>query len=138
MSLLGSRATWFGGGDSNPAITSTIGNANVVYRMGRWDRRIQIGDVNGIGGTEHIWDIDCGTHAAGAFSIRDDTAGRTIFNADSAGARAEFLVPLKLPTYTVATRPSAVGIAGAMIYVSDGGAGAVIQASNGAAWVNLG
>lgn len=46
---------------------------------------------------------------------------------------------LVLPTYTVATRPAAGSeFAGTVIYVSDGGAGAIIQASNGAAWVNLG
>lgn len=46
--------------------------------------------------------------------------------------------PLVLRAYTVATRPAAADYAGGVIYVSDGGAGAVIQASNGAAWVNLG
>lgn len=39
-------------------------------------------------------------------------------------------------SYTVATRPA--GVTGAIIYVSDGGAGAVFQGWNGAAWVNLG
>jgi hypothetical protein len=43
-----------------------------------------------------------------------------------------------LPSYTVATRPTASGNPGAIIYVSDGGTGAVVQASNGTAWVNLG
>lgn len=46
--------------------------------------------------------------------------------------------PLQLATYTVATRPAAADWPGAIIYVSDGGAGAVFQGSNGAAWVNLG
>ena len=42
-----------------------------------------------------------------------------------------------LRTYTVATRP--VGVpGGTIIFVSDGGAGAVFQGYNGAAWVNLG
>lgn len=42
-----------------------------------------------------------------------------------------------LPIYTLATRPAAP-TAGTTIYVSDGGAGAVFQGWNGAAWVNLG
>jgi hypothetical protein len=42
-------------------------------------------------------------------------------------------------TYTTATKPSAAAVgAGVIIFVSDGGAGAVFQGSNGAAWVNLG
>jgi hypothetical protein len=42
-------------------------------------------------------------------------------------------------TYTLATRPAATTVpAGTIIYVSDGGAGAVFQGSTGAAWVNLG
>lgn len=44
---------------------------------------------------------------------------------------------VRAPTYTVATRPTNVG-AGTVIFVSDGGAGAVFQGWNGAAWVNLG
>lgn len=39
-------------------------------------------------------------------------------------------------SYTVATRPA--HSAGNIIFVSDGGAGAVFQGSTGAAWVNLG
>jgi len=39
-------------------------------------------------------------------------------------------------SYTSATRPAHA--AGKMIYVSNGGAGAVFQGSNGSAWVNLG
>lgn len=46
--------------------------------------------------------------------------------------------PFRLATFTVATRPTAASWTGAIIYVSDGGAGAVFQGSNGAAWVNLG
>ena len=46
--------------------------------------------------------------------------------------------PIVLNTYTVATRPTASDWTAGVIYVSDGGAGAVIQASNGSAWVNLG
>lgn len=43
-----------------------------------------------------------------------------------------------LTAYTVATRPAAASAPGAIIYVSDGGAGAVFQGSNGSTWVNLG
>ncbi len=46
--------------------------------------------------------------------------------------------PLELMTYTVATLPTASDWAGAVIYVSDGGSGAVFRGSNGTAWVNLG
>jgi len=43
------------------------------------------------------------------------------------------------PNYTTATKPAATAVApGTVIYVSDGGAGAVFQGSTGAAWVNLG
>lgn len=43
-----------------------------------------------------------------------------------------------LTAYTVATRPAAASVPGAVIFVSDGGAGAVFQGSDGSAWVNLG
>lgn len=46
--------------------------------------------------------------------------------------------PLVLATFTVATRPAAASWAGGIIFVSDGGAGAVFQGSNGSTWVNLG
>lgn len=46
--------------------------------------------------------------------------------------------PLPLAAYTVATRPAAATYPWSVIAVTDGGAGAEIQASNGAAWVNLG
>lgn len=46
--------------------------------------------------------------------------------------------PIVLASYTVATRPAAASWAGGVIYVSDGGAGAVFQGSDGSAWVNLG
>lgn len=45
---------------------------------------------------------------------------------------------LKLATYTTATKPSATGLGGTVIYVSDGGAGNVFQGSNGTSWVSLG
>ena len=42
---------------------------------------------------------------------------------------------VQVPTYTVATAPSAAGIAGSLIYVSNGAAGAAILAfSNGTDW----
>jgi hypothetical protein len=41
--------------------------------------------------------------------------------------------------YTTATKPAAASVpAGTIIFVSDGGAGAVFQGSTGSAWVNLG
>ena len=45
---------------------------------------------------------------------------------------------LPLQELTVATRPAASANEGRIIYVSDGGGGAVFQGSNGSAWVNLG
>ena len=47
-------------------------------------------------------------------------------------------MPLVLREYTVATRPTASDWEGGVIYVSDGGAGAVFQGSDGSSWVNLG
>lgn len=46
--------------------------------------------------------------------------------------------PLPLAQYTVATRPAASAAPWSVIAVTDGGAGAEVQASNGSAWVNLG
>ncbi len=48
-----------------------------------------------------------------------------------------FNTGIQLPTYTVATRPTGLTVP-TIIFVSDGGAGAVFQGWNGAAWVNLG
>ena len=43
---------------------------------------------------------------------------------------------IKVPTYTVATAPSAASIAGTVLYVSDGAAGSPILAfSNGTDWL---
>jgi len=42
---------------------------------------------------------------------------------------------IQVPTYTVATAPAATGIAGTVIYVSDGAAGSAILAfSDGTDW----
>ena len=43
-----------------------------------------------------------------------------------------------LTAYTTATRPAASAAPGAIIYVSDGAAGAKFQGSDGTNWVNLG
>lgn len=45
---------------------------------------------------------------------------------------------LPIATYTVATRPNAASVAWSIIAVTDGGAGAEFQGSNGTTWVNLG
>lgn len=43
------------------------------------------------------------------------------------------------PNYVTATKPAATSVPpGTIIFVSDGGAGAVFQGSTGSAWVNLG
>jgi hypothetical protein len=41
---------------------------------------------------------------------------------------------IQIPTFTLATRPTATGIAGALIYVSDAGRGFELQYSNGTSW----
>lgn len=46
--------------------------------------------------------------------------------------------PLPLARYTVATLPAAADAPWTVVAVTDGGAGAEVRASNGAAWVNLG
>ena len=44
-----------------------------------------------------------------------------------------------IPQYVTANKPAASAVMpGTIIFVSDGGAGAVFQGSTGAAWVNLG
>jgi hypothetical protein len=51
------------------------------------------------------------------------------------------LIPLGISilTTTSANKPAASSVpAGTIIFVSDGGAGAVFQGSTGSAWVNLG
>jgi len=48
---------------------------------------------------------------------------------------AGFVGDIQVPTYTVASAPSAASIAGTLIYVSNGAAGAAILAfSNGTDW----
>jgi len=48
---------------------------------------------------------------------------------------AGFVGDIEVPTYTVANAPSAADIAGTVIYVSNGAAGAAILAfSNGTDW----
>jgi hypothetical protein len=49
-----------------------------------------------------------------------------------------FTAPMRLGTYTVATRPAAATWPGAIIYVSDAAAGARFQGSDGTAWISLG
>lgn len=45
----------------------------------------------------------------------------------------------RVPIHTLATRPTPQQAGqGAIVFVSDGGAGAVFQGSTGTAWVNLG
>lgn len=45
----------------------------------------------------------------------------------------------RAPVFTTATRPTAAQAGqGAIIFVSDGGAGSVFQGSTGTAWVSLG
>lgn len=46
--------------------------------------------------------------------------------------------PLRLATYLTASRPAAASYPGAIIYVSDAGAGSKFQGSDGSVWVYLG
>jgi hypothetical protein len=51
----------------------------------------------------------------------------------------QFLNPPILPSYTVATIPSAAtSLTGAIIFVSDAASGANFQGCTGTVWVNLG
>lgn len=64
---------------------------------------------------------------------------KTQDNFDAIAQRMPSSPHVKALPYTMATRPSAAAVGpGVIIFVSDGGAGAVFQGSNGAAWVNLG
>lgn len=54
------------------------------------------------------------------------------------GTASPSLARVKPPTYLTADIPAAADHEGEVIYVSDGGAGAEFQGSNGTAWVNLG
>jgi hypothetical protein len=48
-----------------------------------------------------------------------------------------FIGDIKLPAYTVATAPSATGLTGTLIYVSNGLAGApTVAVSNGTNWIS--
>ena len=50
----------------------------------------------------------------------------------------EATLPVKLPTYTVATVPAAASYTGCIIYVSDGSDGtACIAVSNGTNWLAM-
>lgn len=62
--------------------------------------------------------------------------GRDVNRASSAGLfEAMRSLPVRLPIYTVATVPDAAANTGALIYVSNGGAGSPCVAfSNGSAW----
>ena len=62
----------------------------------------------------------------------------TLNNMPTLQGTRPMVAPFPLATFTVATRPAATAWAAGVIFVSDGGAGAVFQGSNGTAWVNLG
>jgi hypothetical protein len=52
------------------------------------------------------------------------------------GVTGDVVGLVQVPTYTVLTAPSAVGIAGSLIYVSDGALGSAILAfSDGTDWL---
>lgn len=90
--------------------------------------RTAIGNDNNGGGTNNLISIGFGVVTAGV-------PANTVLSLNQAGAGA-IAGSFTIGTFTLATRPGHA--AGKMIYVSDGGAGAVYQGSNGAAWVNLG
>lgn len=84
--------------------------------------------------------IDCNNNSYVILSDLQD--GVTVQNAVADNAftvRLGNYHSITLARFTTAGKPAANAVpAGTVIYVSDGGAGAVVQASNGAAWVNLG
>ena len=85
-------------------------------------------DVTNTGGTD--WTLWDDTRGAPVLQVNGTTGGLAVTGEiTSTGSIAP-------GSFTLATRP-AHGV-GKMIYVSDGGAGAVFQGSNGSAWVNLG
>jgi hypothetical protein len=72
---------------------------------------------------------DANSFKIGGYTLTTDTKLRVDANA------AGFAVPVKLPSYTVATVPSASAAgAGAQIYVSDESGGAVPAFSDGTSW----
>ena len=61
--------------------------------------------------------------------------GRTSFSGP-VNSENGFAGPVTLPTFTVANAPSAAGLAGTLIYVSNGAAGApVVAFSDGTNWL---
>lgn len=64
--------------------------------------------------------------------------GRRINGSINADGTLPMAAPLTLMTYEAADLPAAADYEGAIVYVPDGGAGAVFRGSNGSAWVNLG
>lgn len=67
-------------------------------------------------------------------AVKDEYARRALD-----AVAQQFPVYPKAPTFTVATLPGAATLgAGAIVYVSDGGAGAQARMSTGSAYINLG
>jgi hypothetical protein len=77
-----------------------------------------------------------------AIHVENIQPGEALIQAESlrspSGERFLTTAHVQLPTYTVATLPSAAGLGGSVVYVSDGAAGAIVRVSNGTTWVNLG
>jgi hypothetical protein len=137
---------WIGENHFNGFITTGVrldssgtGNANNNYvAMNQFDGPTTAVDtaagsvetyvVLNLGSTAYI---NGGTNIRALGNYNAAWTGAGTFKLDADGG-------INLPTYTVATRPSAAARTGQVIFVSDGGAGAVFQGSNGAAWVNLG
>ena len=112
----------------NPTDASAVPGSGWVYKITSAASKYEQ-----LGGT-HQW-----------FTAPFGTAGSVIpftqrMALDSTGLAVQGLITatesITPGSFTLATRP-AHGV-GKMIYVSDGGAGAVFQGSNGSAWVNLG
>lgn len=81
-------------------------------------------------------DPNTGVWFPAADTVAVSTAGSERLRVDSAGNLSLSSGSMTISSFTTATKPAHA--AGKMIYVSDGGAGAVFQGSNGSAWVNLG
>lgn len=133
------QRTWFGAGLASQGVFLYVGPAATVQSITvddvkRWttalERRDYFVAVTPQGGTRVVKRI---FGSSGSASFRSDFAQLLTVPGGTSQT-------LQLPTYTLATRPSATatGVAGTAIYVSDAAAGAKLQYSDGTAWSSPG
>lgn len=133
---------------------SGVGNGMELVAMrdsifyGPW-RRVGNPSFTSVGKKMLTIDANCKRNVFKGWTLNDSFANEVTNNASDANDNyGEFydiqnsarytLGGTTLPSYAAASLPTAANNAGRVIYVSDGGAGAVFRGSNGAAWVNLG